>query len=116
MALWRAATPSISLLFRTVRWSSSGDYCLGGITRRTVIDLCRDNCIPIFEKSFSLTDVYGADKAFVTGTFVGVVPVAEVDGRLLDERKVGYGFRRAPAVKKLQGLFLKLFETECASG
>ena len=83
-----------------MRWSSSGNYCLGGITRRTVIDLCRDKCIPIFEKSFSLTDVYGADKAFVTSNFAGVVPVAEVDGRLLGERKVGYGFRRAPAVKK----------------
>jgi len=116
MALWRPANPPISLLLGKVRWSSYGNYCLGGITRRTVIDPYRDNCIPIFGKSFSLTDVYGAYKAFVTGTFAGVVTVAEVDGRLLDERKVGYGFRRAPAVKKLQDLYLQLFETECASG
>ena len=58
-------------------WTSSGKYCLGGITRGIVVDLCRDNRIPVFEKDFSLTDVYGADEAFVTGTFAGVVPCAK---------------------------------------
>ncbi|MGB5484146.1 aminotransferase class IV, partial [Parasphingorhabdus sp.] len=64
-------------------WTSSGDYCLGGITRANVIRICRENDIPVFEKNFSLTDVYGGDEAFVTGTFAGVVPATEVDGRIL---------------------------------
>lgn len=64
-------------------WTSSGLYCLGGITRGNVIDLCREEGIPVFEKDFSLTDVYGADEAFVTGTFAGLTPVREVDGRHL---------------------------------
>jgi branched-chain amino acid aminotransferase len=79
-------------------WTSSGDYCLGGITRGTVIDLCRSNNIPVFEKNFSLTDVYGADEAFVTGTFAGVVPVTEVDGRQLTTA-------RGPMVERLQNLY-----------
>src|SRR6476660_7784568 len=66
-------------------WTSSGQYCLGGITRANVITLCRENGIPVFEKSFSLTDVYGADEAFVTGTFAGVVPVHTIDGRRIGE-------------------------------
>ncbi len=97
-------------------WTSSGDYCLGGITRRTVIDLCRENRIPVFEKSFSLTDVYGADEAFVTGTFAGVAPVAEVDGRMLGERKAEDEFRCGPVVTQLQDLYLQLLEAECAGG
>jgi branched-chain amino acid aminotransferase len=64
-------------------WTSSGAFCLGGITRRIVIELARDASIPTFEKDFSLTDVYGADEAFVTGTFAGLVPVREVDGRTI---------------------------------
>lgn len=62
-------------------WTSGGGYCLGGITRAAVLRLCGDLGIPAFEKTFSLTDVYGADEAFVTGTFAGLVPVREVDGR-----------------------------------
>ena len=68
-------------------WTSTGDYCLGGITRTTIIELCRDEGIPVFEKNFSLTDVYGAQEAFVTGTFAGVVPVREIDGRTISEGK-----------------------------
>ena len=66
-------------------WTSTGDYCMNGITRQKVIDLCRANDIPVFEKNFSLTDVYGADEAFVTGTFAGVVPAHTIDGRVLTE-------------------------------
>ena len=66
-------------------WTSSGKYCLGGITRGLVIEICRDVGIPVVEKDFSLTDVYGADEAFVTGTFAGVTPVREVDGRKFDD-------------------------------
>jgi branched-chain amino acid aminotransferase len=62
-------------------WTSTGQYCIPGITRANMIRLSRDNAIPVFEKPFSLYDVYGADEAFVTGTFAGLVPVREVDGR-----------------------------------
>lgn len=62
-------------------WTSTGHYCLNGITRRMVIELCRANGIPIRERPFSLTDVYSADEAFVTGTFGSLTPVIEVDGR-----------------------------------
>ena len=65
-------------------WTSSGKYCLGGITRALVLEVAREAGIPALEKDFTLTDVYGADEAFVTGTFAGVVPVREVDGRKLD--------------------------------
>ncbi|MDE2444630.1 MAG: aminotransferase class IV [Alphaproteobacteria bacterium] len=62
-------------------WTSTGQYCIPGITRGNMIRLCRDLGIPIFEKSFSLYDVYGADEAFVTGTFAGATPVRVIDGR-----------------------------------
>ncbi|WP_435417577.1 aminotransferase class IV [Parerythrobacter aurantius] len=89
-------------------WTSSGDYCLGGITRANVIRLCREEGIPVFEKNFSLTDVYGADEAFVTGTFAGVVPVTEVDGRHLTDG-------RGPMVERLQGLYKALIERDVAA-
>ncbi len=62
-------------------WTSTGDYCLGGITRANVLRLCREAGIPAREKNFSLTDAYGADEAFVTGTFAGLIPVRVIDGR-----------------------------------
>jgi branched-chain amino acid aminotransferase len=77
-------------------WTSSGMYCLGGITRANVLRVCRDKGIPAHEKSFSLTDVYGADEAFVTGTFAGITPVREVDRRV-----IGSG-ARGPMVQSLQ--------------
>ena len=64
-------------------WTSSGKYCLGGITRGVALEVAREAGIEALEKDFSLTDVYGADEAFVTGTFAGIVPVREVDGREL---------------------------------
>jgi branched-chain amino acid aminotransferase len=64
-------------------WTSTGQYCIPGITRGNMIRLCRQADIPVFEKEFSLYDVYGADEAFVTGTFAGCVPVREVDGRVI---------------------------------
>ena len=69
-------------------WTSTGQYCLNGITRRMVIELCKTGGIPVSERAFSLTDVYGADEAFVTGTFGGLTPVVEVDGR-----RIGSGAR-----------------------
>ena len=89
-------------------WTSSGDYCLGGITRSNVIQVCREAGIPVFEKNFSLTDVYGADEAFVTGTFAGVVPVTQVDGRALAPA-------RGPVVERLQGLYRELMDRDVAS-
>jgi branched-chain amino acid aminotransferase len=69
-------------------WTSRGMYCLGGITRANIIQAARDARLPMFEKDFSLTDVYGADEAFVTGTFAGLVPVVEVDGRKIGEERI----------------------------
>lgn len=89
-------------------WTSSGDYCLGGITRSNVIQVCREEGIPVLEKNFSLTDVYGADEAFVTGTFAGVVPVTEVDGRDLTEG-------RGPMVERLQALYKALMDRDVAT-
>ena len=88
-------------------WTSSGKYCLDGITRRNVINLCGANAIPVFEKDFSLTDVYGADEAFVTGTFAGITPVVEVDGRAMGEGG------RGPMTDRLGGLYAALIEAEC---
>jgi branched-chain amino acid aminotransferase len=87
-------------------WTSTGDYCLRGITRGNVVQICRDNGIPVFEKNFSLTDVYGADESFVTGTFAGVAPVTEIDGRVIGEG------RKGPMVERLQNLYLQLIEKE----
>jgi branched-chain amino acid aminotransferase len=86
-------------------WTSTGDYCLGGLTRANVIRLCRENGIPVFEKNFSLTDVYGADEAFVTGTFAGLVPARVVDGRVLTAG-------RGPMTERLQGLYKALVEAD----
>ncbi|KCZ86658.1 putative branched-chain amino acid aminotransferase [Hyphomonas jannaschiana VP2] len=65
-------------------WTSPPEYCLGGITRGNIIHVCREAGIPVFEKRFSLFDVYSADEAFITGTFAGVTPVREVDGRSIE--------------------------------
>ena len=89
-------------------WTSSGKYCLGGITRANVVRLCHDNGIRCLEKDFSLTDVYGAEEAFVTGTFAGVVPVTDVDGRTIGPR--------GPLVQRLQGLYMDLVKRESAKG
>ena len=89
-------------------WTSTGDYCLGGITRANVIALCRQNGIPCFEKNFSLSQVYGADEAFCTGTFAGVVPVREIDGRKIGDALPG------PMVQRLQQLYRELVERDVA--
>jgi branched-chain amino acid aminotransferase len=90
-------------------WTSSGDYCLDGITRRNVINVCKANGIPVFEKNFSLMQVYGADEAFVTGTFAGLTPVFEVDGRTLTHTQ------RGPMVDRLQALYKELVVSESRS-
>jgi branched-chain amino acid aminotransferase len=69
--------------------TSTGHYSLNGITRRMVIELCRKDDIPVSERPFSLTDVYGADEAFVTGTFGSLTPVISVDGRVIGDGSPG---------------------------
>ena len=89
-------------------WTSTGDYCLGGITRANVIAFCREAGIPVFEKNFSLTEVYGADEAFVTGTFAGLTPVRSIDGRAISDG-------RGPMVERLQGLYRDLVARDIAA-
>jgi branched-chain amino acid aminotransferase len=86
-------------------WTSSGDFCLDGITRRNVIDLCKNNGIKVFERNFTLADVYAADEAFITGTFAGLSAVAQVDGRTI-------GSGEKPVLARLQQLYIQLIETE----
>ena len=88
-------------------WTSTGDYCLPGITRGNVVALCRKNNIPVFEKNFSLTEVYSAEEAFVTGTFGGLTPVANVDGRTLENSQLG------PMTARLRELYRDLIERNC---
>jgi len=88
-------------------WTSSGDYCLDGITRRNVINLCKANDIPVFEKNFSVMQSYSADEAFVTGTFAGLTPVVDIDGRIIGSGK------RGPMVDRLQELYRHLIAREC---
>ena len=77
-------------------WTSNGQYCLNGVTRSSVIDICKRNDLPIKEKEFSVKDVHGADEVFVTGTFAGIIPVISVDGLV-----VGNGIR-GPLTQQLQ--------------
>ena len=75
-------------------WTSTGDYCMNGITRQKVIDICNENHIPIMERNFSLVDSYGADEAFLTGTFGAQSPVFEIDGRVIGSGKAGPVFNQ----------------------
>ena len=83
-------------------WTSTGDYCMNGITRQKVIDLCRYNDIPVFERNFSLVDTYGADEAFLTGTFGAQTPVGMIDGRQIGTGQMG------PMTERLRGLYKTL--------
>lgn len=87
-------------------WTSTGDYCMNGTTRAKVIDLCRDNGIPVFQRNFSLVDTYSADEAFLTGTFGAQTPVASVDGRQIGTGDMG------PMTKHLTGLYKTLIAKE----
>jgi len=91
-------------------WTSTGMYCLAGITRGNVIRLCGEASIPARQKNFSLVDVYSADEAFVTGTFAGLIPVGEVDGR-----QIGDG-GRGPLTERLQQLYRGLCDREATAG
>ena len=83
-------------------WTSTGDYCLNGITRQKVIDLCRENGIPVFEKNFSLVECYSAEEAFLTGTFGAQTPVGMIDGRVIGTGQMG------PVTERLRTLYKAL--------
>ncbi len=79
-------------------WTSTGDYCMNGVTRQKVIDLCRADGIPVYEKNYSLYEAYGADEAFLTGTFGAQTPVASIDGK-----PIGTGDR--PMMQRIRTLY-----------
>jgi branched-chain amino acid aminotransferase len=83
-------------------WTSTGDYCMNGITRGKVIQLCHDNGIPVFERNFSLVDVYSAEEAFLTGTFGAQTPVGTIDGRRIGTGQMG------PVTERLRSLYKAL--------
>jgi branched-chain amino acid aminotransferase len=83
-------------------WTSTGDYCMNGITRGKVIRICRDEGIPVFERNFSLVDTYSADEAFLTGTFGAQTPVGTIDGRTIGTGQMG------PMTERLRGLYKEL--------
>ena len=83
-------------------WTSTGDYCMNGITRAKVIDLCRAHDIPVFQRNFSLVETYSADEAFLTGSFGAQTPVGVIDGRVIGSGGMG------PVTKRLRGLYQAL--------
>ncbi len=86
-------------------WTSTGDYCMNGVTRQKVIDLCRLNDIPVFERNFSLVQAYGADEAFLTGTFGAQTPVASIDGKMIGTAR-GMG----PVTRRINALYQELIK------
>jgi len=85
-------------------WTSTGDYCMNGITRQKVIDICASNGIQIFERNFSLVDTYSADEAFLTGTFGAQTPVGMIDGRVIGSGELG------PVAKEIRSLYKDLIK------
>lgn len=85
-------------------WTSTGDYCMAGVTRRKVIELCRAQDIPVYEKNFSLYETYGADEAFLTGSFGGQTPVLSIDGKTIGDP----GSR--PMTDRISALYRELIE------
>lgn len=86
-------------------WTSTGDYCMNGITRAKVIQICRANDIPVFERNFSLVDTYSADEAFLTGTFGAQTPVGMIDGRRIGAGTMG------PMTERIRALYKDLLRT-----
>ena len=85
---WFVSTCNSTNFFIVVNneiWTSTGEYCLNGVTRGAIISLCKENNITVYEKNFLIQDVYNANEAFVTGTFAGVIPVVEIDGRIMSK-------------------------------
>jgi branched-chain amino acid aminotransferase len=89
-------------------WTSTGDYCMNGVTRAKVIELCRKDGIPVFEKNYSLYEAYSADEAFLTGTFGAQTPVASIDGK-----RIGDGSR--PITARIQALYKQAVAEDVAA-
>jgi len=87
-------------------WTSTGQYCMNGITRGTIILICQQNNIICKQKNFSLFDVYSADEAFVTGTFGGLTPVTKIDGKTIGDGNYG------AITRKLSTLYQNLIKKE----
>ncbi|MCT4576729.1 D-amino acid aminotransferase [Donghicola sp.] len=87
-------------------WTSTGDYCMNGITRAKVIQVCREAGIPVFERNYSLVDTYGADEAFLTGTFGAQTPVGSIDGRQIGSGEMG------PMTQRIRDLYKALVAKE----
>lgn len=87
-------------------WTSTGDYCMNGITRQKVIDICRTEGIPVFERNYSLVDTYGADEAFLTGTFGAQTPVSAIDGRQIGSAEMG------PVTKRIRAAYADLIAAQ----
>ena len=88
-------------------WTSTGEYCLGGVTRKNILDICNRQSIPVYEKNFTLSEVYEADEAFVTGTFAGVLPVYDIDDHELNV------LGSKSLVKKIQTYYNDLVSQVC---
>ena len=84
-------------------YTSTGKYCVKGITRQKVIDLSKKNGIKIYEKDFKLKDVLKADEAFVTGTFANIIPVKRIN-----EKK--FNLKNNAITHKLRNLYLELID------
>ena len=88
-------------------WTSTGAYCMNGITRNNVIHICEQEGIVCRQKDFSLFDTYSADEAFVTGSFGGLTPVTKIDGRVISS---GAG----PITQQLQRHYKELITNEAS--
>ncbi len=93
--------------------TSTGQFCIEGVTRGAVLSLCDREQIPSAQTNFSLTDAYSADEAFVTGTFAGIVPVVEIDGRQIGNVDLQADDRRGPMVRRLQALYHDMVMEQC---
>ena len=97
------------IVYNSEVWTSTGEYCLNGVTRGNIIKICKANDVKVFEKNFLLDDVYLAQEVFVTGTFAGVIPVKSVDGFIVGDGKIG------PLTKMLQDWYANSIEIMVAS-
>ena len=87
-------------------WTSTGDYCMNGITRKKVIELCNNNAIPVFQRNYSLSEAYSADEAFITGTFGAQTFVSEID-----KIKIGLGVM-GPLTRKIKNYYMAMIKNE----
>ena len=83
-------------------FTSTGKYCVTGITRQKIIDICKKNKIKVKEKNFKLNEVLNADEAFCTGSFAGIVPV-----NAINKRK--FSLKNNPVTIKLSNFYNSLF-------